>query len=70
MESRDLSRLYEGLSEKEDSKEVIGKTSRLLAELTQMAGIVTLPKRETVYPASHRIFAPVQCPCPGDLCHQ
>ena len=32
----------------EDPAEAINAASRLLAELTQMAGIVTLPKRETV----------------------
>jgi heat-inducible transcriptional repressor len=48
LESKDLFRLHEGLSAKEDSSDLIGKASRLLAELTQMAGIVTLPKRETV----------------------
>ena len=48
LESKDLFRLHEGLSAKEDNSDVIGTASRLLAELTQMAGIVTLPKRETV----------------------
>ena len=33
---------------REDNSDVIGSASRLLAELTQMAGIVTLPKRELV----------------------
>jgi heat-inducible transcriptional repressor len=48
LESKDLSRLHGGLAAKEDNSDVIGTASRLLAELTQMAGIVTLPKRETV----------------------
>ena len=47
-ETKDLTRLHQGLTDKEDPKEVIATASRLLAELTQMAGIVTLPKRELV----------------------
>jgi heat-inducible transcriptional repressor len=49
LESKDLSRLQEGLADKDATGDVIGSASRLLAELTQMAGIVTLPKREQVY---------------------
>jgi len=48
LESKDLYRLHEGLTAKDDNSDMIGAASRLLAELTQMAGIVTLPKRETV----------------------
>jgi len=48
LESKDLSRLHEGLSLSEDTSDVIGVASRLLSELTQMAGVVTLPKRELV----------------------
>ncbi|MGZ4982262.1 MAG: heat-inducible transcriptional repressor HrcA [Methylobacter sp.] len=48
LESKDLTRLYEGLSLSEDTSDVIGVASRLLSELTQMAGVVTLPKRELV----------------------
>ncbi len=47
-EIQDLTRLHQGLADKEDTEEVINAASRLLAELTQMAGIVTLPKREVV----------------------
>ena len=36
------------MSETEDTGDVIGITSRLLAELTKMAGVVTLPRRELV----------------------
>ena len=49
LESKDLSRLQEGLADKDATGDVIGSASRLLAELTQMAGIVTIPKREQVY---------------------
>ncbi len=48
LESKDFNRIYEGLSAKENSSDVISAASRLLAELTQMAGIVTLPRREQV----------------------
>jgi len=47
LDSQDLNRLHEGLSA-EDNHDVIGAASRLLAELTQMAGVVTLPRRELV----------------------
>ncbi|MDO9424606.1 MAG: heat-inducible transcriptional repressor HrcA [Methylobacter sp.] len=48
LEAKDLTRLYQGLSVSDDSSDMIGVASRLLAELTQMAGVVTLPKREQV----------------------
>ena len=48
LESKDLTRLHQGLSLSEDTGDVIGVASRLLSELTQMAGVVTLPKREQV----------------------
>ncbi|MGZ4981904.1 MAG: heat-inducible transcriptional repressor HrcA [Methylobacter sp.] len=48
LESEDLTRLHQGLALSEDTNDVIGVASRLLAELTQMAGVVTLPKRELV----------------------
>jgi heat-inducible transcriptional repressor len=48
LESEDLTRLHQGLALTEDTNDVIGVTSRLLSELTQMAGVVTLPKRELV----------------------
>ncbi|MBM4207720.1 MAG: heat-inducible transcriptional repressor HrcA [Gammaproteobacteria bacterium] len=49
LESKELDRIQERLSDKENASDVINAASRLLAELTQMAGIVTLPKRETLY---------------------
>ncbi|MGZ8160147.1 MAG: heat-inducible transcriptional repressor HrcA [Methylobacter sp.] len=48
LESKDLTLLHQGLSVNEDTGDVIGVASRLLSELTQMAGVVTLPKRELV----------------------
>ncbi len=47
-EAKDLSRLQQGLAEKIDPNDAVGIASKLLAELTHMAGIVTLPKREIV----------------------
>ena len=47
LNSEELSRLHQGLSA-DDSTDVIGAASRLLAELTQMAGVVTLPRRDLV----------------------
>jgi heat-inducible transcriptional repressor len=46
LESEDLSRLYQGLSVTDNNGDVIGVASRLLSELTRMAGVVTLPRRE------------------------
>ncbi len=48
VESKDLSLLHQGLTVTDDSSDMIGAASRLLSELTQMAGVVTLPKRELV----------------------
>jgi len=48
LESKELSRLHQGLSVNDGSSDVIGAASRLLSELTQMAGVVTLPRREQV----------------------
>ncbi len=48
LDAKELTRLYEGLSKKDDTSNMIGVTSRLIAELTKMAGVVTLPKRELV----------------------
>lgn len=47
-ESNALNRLHQELAEKDDPADVIEAASKLLAELTQMAGIVTMPKREAV----------------------
>jgi heat-inducible transcriptional repressor len=48
LDTKELTRLYEGLSKKEDTSNMIGVASRLIADLTKMAGVVTLPKRELV----------------------
>ncbi len=58
MESNDLSRLHQGLLVGEDTEEVINVASRLLSDLTQMAGVVTLPKREVVF-LRHIEFLPL-----------
>jgi heat-inducible transcriptional repressor len=48
LDAKELAQLYQGLSEKADTHNIIGVASRLIAELTQMAGVVTLPRRELV----------------------
>lgn len=48
LESQELARLHQGLTSSEDPNGAIEVASRLLSELTQMAGVVTLPKRELV----------------------
>ena len=48
LDAAELMRLHQGLSEKEDNSQAIGVASRLLADLTKMAGVVTLPRRELV----------------------
>ena len=48
LDSKDITRLHQGLSERDSDGNMIGIASRLLAELTQMAGVVTLPKKELV----------------------
>jgi len=58
LDAKDLTRLHQGLSERDDTGKVIGVASRLLAELTKMAGVVTLPKREIVF-LRHIEFLPL-----------
>ena len=48
LDSKDITRLHQGLSERDSDGNMVGIASRLLAELTQMAGVVTLPKKELV----------------------
>ena len=56
--SKELSRLHQSLLSQDDTSDVIGVASRLLSELTQMAGVVTLPRRELVY-LRHIEFLPL-----------
>jgi heat-inducible transcriptional repressor len=49
LESTELSRLHKRFFREEDNANVIDVASKLLSELTQMAGVVTLPKRDTVF---------------------
>ena len=46
LDNQELSRLHQNLSAKDDDNQMIGIASKLLSEITQMAGIVTLPRRE------------------------
>lgn len=48
LDSNDITRLHQGLSERDGDGNMVGIASRLLAELTKMAGVVTLPKKELV----------------------
>ncbi len=48
LDSKEINRLYQGLSETEDPSHMIGTASKLMADLTRMAGVVTMPKRELV----------------------
>jgi heat-inducible transcriptional repressor len=44
----ELNRLQGSLSAQHDTSQIIGVASRMLADLTKMAGVVTLPRREIV----------------------
>lgn len=49
LESRELDQLQSSLlTESDGPAEVLSKASRLLSDVTQMAGVVTLPRRETI----------------------
>jgi len=48
LDAKDITRLHQGLSERDNTGNAIDIASRLLAELTRMAGVVTLPRRELV----------------------
>jgi len=58
LETKELSRLQQGLTERDGSKDVINVASRLLSDLTKMAGVVTLPRREVVF-LRHIEFLPL-----------
>lgn len=58
LESKELSRLHQRLSERSGSGDVISIASRLLSDLTKMAGVVTLPRRDVVY-LRHIEFLPL-----------
>ncbi|WP_024297083.1 heat-inducible transcriptional repressor HrcA [Methylomicrobium lacus] len=58
LELREVNRLQESLSAIGDQSQALGTASRLLSELTQMAGVVTLPKREILF-LRHIEFLPL-----------
>lgn len=58
LESSEFARLSEELSARDDRSDVIGTASRLLSDLTQMAGVVTMPRRELLY-LRHIEFLPL-----------
>lgn len=48
LQSNEVSLLDNELKESEDSTEIVNRASKILSEVTQMAGVVTLPKREVL----------------------
>ncbi len=48
LDIQEINLLQHGLEEPEDEGKVLGVASRLLSDVTQMAGVVTLPRRELV----------------------
>lgn len=58
LESKDLSRLHQSLTERDEGSDMISVASRLLSDLTKMAGVVTLPRREVVF-LRHVEFLPL-----------
>ncbi|MGJ0485290.1 MAG: heat-inducible transcriptional repressor HrcA [Methylomicrobium sp.] len=58
LELQEMSRLQGGLATIEDTNQALGVASRLLSDLSQMAGVVTLPKRETLF-LRHVEFLPL-----------
>ena len=58
LDLKELSRLRNSLSLLNDPGQALGVASRLLSELSHMAGVVTLPKRETLY-LRHVEFLPL-----------
>nr|WP_236994205.1 heat-inducible transcriptional repressor HrcA [Methylomicrobium sp. RS1] len=58
LELQEIARLQGGLARIEDRGQTLEAASRLLSELSQMAGVVTLPKREMLY-LRHIEFLPL-----------
>lgn len=58
LEIQELHRLHHGLSSTESQNQALSTASRLLSELTQMAGVVTLPKHDMLY-LRHVEFLPL-----------
>jgi heat-inducible transcriptional repressor len=58
LELQEINRLQGSLSKIEDTSQALGTASRLLSELSQMAGVVTLPRREMLF-LRHVEFLPL-----------
>jgi heat-inducible transcriptional repressor len=58
LDLQEITRLQGSLSRIEDTGQALEAASRLLSELSQMAGVVTLPKREMLY-LRHIEFLPL-----------
>lgn len=48
LESKDVTQLHNELNDAENATEVVCRASKLLSEVTKMAGVVTLPRREVL----------------------
>lgn len=48
LNTQEISRLQNGLIGQQEAQNVVGVASKLLSDVTQMAGVVTLPRRELV----------------------
>lgn len=55
---QDLHYLHQGLENTHNSSDIVAVASKVLSEVTQMAGIVTLPRREMAY-LNHIEFLPL-----------
>jgi heat-inducible transcriptional repressor len=48
LESKEIKQLHNGLKNAENDGEIVSRASQLLSEVTQMAGVVTIPKRDVL----------------------
>lgn len=48
LESKEINQLQNGLNNAENASDVVSQASHLLSEVTKMAGVVTLPKRDVL----------------------
>ncbi len=58
LEKQEFTRLHDRLGHPHNSNDVVATAAKLLSDVTQMAGIVTLPKQETLY-LRHLEFLPL-----------
>ncbi len=46
LESKEIKKLHNGFDEAENASDLVNRASKILSEVTHMAGVVTLPRRE------------------------